>query len=225
MAIQQNIKNGFNMYLGGIRSTWNDPNAWEASIRAFEAQDRRQPPPPGLILFAGSSSFTFWSTLEKDMAPLPVLNRGFGGARMQDVVRYAERIILPYRPRAVVLFVGTNDIAWPRPATARQVLDGYLGIVQRIRSKLQEIPIYYVGITPVPSRWKYWPIVQEANRLIREQSQSDPTLRFIDLTDRLLGADGKPDRSLVRFDGIHPNKKGYARWTAVIKPVLTADLF
>jgi lysophospholipase L1-like esterase len=66
--------------------------------------------------------------------------------------------------------------------------------------------------------------VQEANRLIREHAQSDPGLRFIDLTDRLLGPDGKPDRSLYRFDGIHPNAKGYVRWTAVIKPVLTADL-
>ena len=224
MSFLQKIKDGFDMYVGGLRSTWNDPNAWEASIRAFEAQDRRQPPASGLILFAGSSSFTFWSTLEKDMAPLPVLNRGFGGARVQDVVHYAERIILPYRPRAVVLFVGTNDIAWPRPSTARQVFEGYLEIVQRIRSKLPGIPIYYVGITPVPSRWKYWPIVQEANRLIRAHIQSDPSLRFIDLTDSLLGPDGKPNRSLYRFDGTHPNKKGYVQWTAVIKPVLTADL-
>ena len=224
MSFLQKIKNGFDMYLGGIRSTWNDPNAWEASIRAFETQDRRQPPASGLILFAGSSSFTFWSTLEKDMAPLPVLNRGFGGARVQDVVHYAGRVILPYRPSAVVLFVGTNDIAWPRPSTAQQVYAGYLEIVRCIRSRLPEIPIYYVGITPVPSRWKYWPTVQEANRLIREHTQSDPALRFIDLTDSLLGPDGKPDRSLYRFDGIHPNAKGYVRWTAAIKPVLTADL-
>jgi lysophospholipase L1-like esterase len=225
MANPQNIKNSFNMFLGGIRSSWNDPNAWEASIRAFEEQDRRQPPSPGLILFAGSSSFTFWSTLEKDMAPLPVLNRGFGGARMQDVVHYAERIIFPYRPRAVVLFAGTNDISGPKPASAQQVFDCYLVFVQRVRSKLPEVPIYFVAITPTPSRWKYWPIVQEANRLIREHTQSDPSLRFIDLSDHLLGTDGKPDRSLFRFDHLHPNAKGYVKWTAVIKPVLTADLF
>lgn len=229
MSIRQKIKeqflDGFNLFSGMIKSLWNDPNAWEASIRRFEAQDRRQSPPPGVIVFTGSSSFTLWSTMERDMAPMPVLNRGFGGARMQDVVRYATRNVLPYHPRAVVLFAGTNDIAWPKPATAQQVYDGYLAFVQCVHSTLPEIPIYYVGITPTLSRWKYWPIVQEANRLIREHTQSDSRLRFIDLTDHLLGPDGKPDRSLYRLDQLHPNKKGYVKWTAVIKPILEADLF
>jgi lysophospholipase L1-like esterase len=215
----------FNMFSGMIRSIWNNPNAWEASIRSFEAQDRRQSPPADVIVFTGSSSFTLWSTMEQDLAPLPVLNRGFGGARMPDVLRYARRIVLPYRPRAVVLFAGTNDIAPPKPATAQQVYEGYLEFIQLVRSKFPEIPIYFVAITPSLLRWELWPVVQEANGLILQHTQSDPCLRFIDLTDHLLGTDGKPDRSLYRFDKLHPNQKGYAKWTAVIKPVLTADLF
>ena len=229
MNIWQKNKKQFtvwlNMFSGIIRSIRNDPNAWEASIRSFEAQDRRQSPPADVIVFTGSSSFTLWSTMELDLAPLPVLNRGFGGARMSDVLRYAWRIVLPYRPRAVVLFAGTNDIAPPKPATAQQVYKGYLEFVQLVRSKFPEIPIYFVAITPSLLRWELWPIVQEANRLILQHTQSDPRLRFIDLTDHLLGPDGKPDRSLYRFDKLHPNQKGYAKWTAAIKPVLTADLF
>ena len=222
---QKQFTDGFNMFSGMIRSFRNDPNAWEASIRSFEAQDRRQLPPPDVIVFTGSSSFTLWSTMEHDLAPLPILNRGFGGARMLDVAYYAERIVLPYCPRAVVLFAGTNDIAPPKPATAQQVYEGYLEFVRCVHSKLSEIPIYYVAITPSPSRWEYWPIVQEANRLILQHTQSDPHLHFIDLTDHLLGSDGKPDRSLYRFDRLHPNQKGYAKCTAVIKPVLITDLF
>lgn len=215
----------FNMFLGMTRSFWNDPNAWETSIQTFEAQDRRRLPQPGVIVFTGSSSFTLWSSMEHDLAPLPVLNRGFGGARMQDVVHYAERVVLPYHPRAVVLFAGTNDIAWPNPASAQQVYDGYLAFVRAIHSRLPETPIYFVGITPTPSRWRYWPIVQEANGLICTHTQSDSRLHYIDLTVQLLGPDGKPDRSLYRFDGLHPNQKGYVKWTAVIKPILQADLF
>ena len=229
MNIWQKNKKQFtvwlNMFSGIIRSIRNDPNAWEASIRSFEAQDRRQSPPADVIVFTGSSSFTLWSTMEQDLAPLPVLNRGFGGARMPDVLRYAGRIVLPYRPRAMVLFAGTNDIAPPKPATAQQVYEGYLEFIQLVRSKFPELPIYFVAITPSILRWELWPIVQEANRLILQHAQSDPRLRFIDLTDHLLGLDGKPDRSLYRFDKLHPNQKGYAKWTAVIKPVLTADLF
>ncbi len=212
------------MASGMLRSSFGDPKAWEASIRLFERRDRLHPPRPGGIVFTGSSSITFWDTLERDMAPLPVLNRGFGGARMADVVRYAGRTVLPYRPKAVVLFAGTNDIAWPNPASAQQILDGYRAFVACIQEALPEAPIYYVSITPAPSRWRYWPIVQEANRLIREHTRTDPLLSFIDLTDAILGPDGRPQRSLFRSDRLHPNAKGYQRWTAVIQPVLMADL-
>ncbi|MGE5776321.1 MAG: GDSL-type esterase/lipase family protein [Chloroflexota bacterium] len=223
--IQKKLRDNFNIFSGMIRSMRNDPDAWEASIRTFEAEDRRQPPEPGRIVFTGSSSFTLWSAMERDLAPLPVLNRGFGGARMRDVIRYAERLVLPYQPRAVVLFAGTNDIAEPKPATPQEVYEGYLAFVQRIRSRLPETPIYFVAITPTPLRWQYWHIVQEANRLIKEYTQAHPWLRFIDLTDQLLGPDGKPNRSLYRMDRLHPNRNGYQKWTAVIKPILMTDLF
>ncbi len=222
---KKQFRDNFNLLSGMLRSARNDPDAWEASIQTFEEQDQRQPPEPGMIVFTGSSSFTLWSTMERDLAPLPVLNRGFGGARIQDVVHYAKHVVLPYEPRAVVLFAGTNDIAPPKPASAQQVCEGYLTFVQLVHSWLPQIPIYFVAITPTPSRWEYWPIAQEANRLIEERTCSDPRLRFIDLTDQLLGPDGKPDRSLYRLDRLHPNQKGYRKWTAVIKPRLLEDLF
>jgi lysophospholipase L1-like esterase len=218
------VSDNFNMFLGMTRSFWNDPDAWETSIRSFEAQDKRHPPAEGMILFVGSSSFTFWSTLERDMAPLCVLNRGFGGARMQDVVHYVDRVVLPYRPRAVILFAGTNDISWPKPATAQKVHEGYLAFVQCVHSSLPEVPIYFVAITPVPARWRYWPIVQEANCMIREHTCLDPRLHYIDLSKHLLGPDGKPDRRLYRSDGIHPNIRGYVEWTTVIKPILESEM-
>lgn len=223
--ISQSISAPFEMFVSGIKAARGDPDAWEPSIRRFEAQDRLKMPPVNGIVFTGSSSFTFWSTLAQDMAPLPVLNRGFGGAKIGDVVRYVDRIVLPYQPRAVVLFAGTNDVAEPQPATAQQVFDGYLAFVERVHAALPATDIYYIPITPTPLRWKLWPIANEANRLIEEHTRSDPRLRFIDLTDHLLRPDGKPDSSLYKFDRLHPNKRGYARWTAVIKPVLQADLF
>jgi lysophospholipase L1-like esterase len=210
------------MIPSGFRAARGDPDAWEPSIRRFEAQDRLRPPEPGAIVFTGSSSFTLWSTLAQDMAPLFVLNRGFGGARIADVVHYVDRIVLPYRPRAVVLFAGTNDIAGPRPATAHRVYEGYLQFVSRVHAAFREIPIYYVGITPSRSRWKLWPIAREANDLIQAHTRTDPRLHFIDLTSVLLGLDGKPDRSLYRIDRLHPNRRGYLRWTQVIKPILVA---
>jgi len=221
---KQWLTEGFGILSAIIKSQSGDPLAWESTIRKFEAHDQIQPPPANVIVFTGSSSITFWSTLERDMAPLPVVNRGFGGSHMHDVVYYAPRLVVAYRPRAVVLFAGTNDLAGLKPKTAAEVFDGYRAFVDVVHAALPAAPIYYISITPTPSRWKYWPIVQETNRLIGAYTKSQPLLHFIDLTAAILRSDGKPDRSLFRIDRLHPNKKGYAVWTSTIKPILLADL-
>ena len=207
-----------------ISSSVSDaPDAWEWSIARFEADDRQHPPPEGAIVFTGSSSITFWDTLEQDMDPLPILNRGFGGSKIQQVVYYVDRIVIPYHPRAVVLFAGTNDIAGPKPKTAQEVLAGFQAFVQAVHTSLPGTPIYYIAITPTPSRWKLWPIAQEANRLIQAFVEINPCLHYIDLTEQLLTPDSLPDRHLYRMDQLHPNIMGYKKWVEAIKPVLLKD--
>ena len=177
------------------------PSPWEHSIRAFEARDRRRAPGQGAIVFVGSSSFTLWSSLEGDMAPLPAVNRGFGGALIDDVVRYADRIVVPYQPAAVVLFAGTNDIAGARPASAGYVAERFDAFVAKVRLAVPEALIFYVAITPSRARWRLWPVAMEANRLIEARVRADAGLRFIDLGWFLLGRDGTPDPELYRRDG------------------------
>lgn len=222
MNLGQRLRETLNLFVGVARSQAGDPNAWDAAIAAFEARDQSTPPPAGAVVFTGSSSITFWSTLERDMAPLTVINRGFGGSKIGEVAHYAGRIVAPYHPWAVVLFAGTNDIAPPRPATAQAVFEGYGRFIEQVRAALPETHIYYVGITPTLARWALWPTARAANQLIQAHTATDPRLHYIDLTDQFLGSDGRPDRRLFRFDGLHPNARGYMRWTAVIKPILEA---
>ena len=192
------------------------PNPWEHSIRAFEARDRRCAPGQGAIVFGGSSSFTLWSSLEADLAPLPVLNRGFGGAMIDDVVRYADRIVVPYHPAAVVLFAGTNDIAGARPASADYVAERFDAFVAKVRLAVPEALTFYVAITPSRARWRLWPVAMEANRLIEARVRADAKLRFIDLGPFLVGGDGTPDPEFYRRDGLHPSKTGYRIWAREI---------
>jgi zinc D-Ala-D-Ala dipeptidase len=199
-----------------------DPDFWESTIADFEAQDRRAPPPAGAVVFTGSSSITWWTTLEQDMAPMPVINRGFGGSKIGDVARYAGRTVVPHRPGAVVLFAGTNDIAEPNPATAEAVFSGYRAFLDNVLTPLPETHIYYVGITPTPARWPLWPVAEAANRLIRAHAAGDPRLHYINMTEQFLGPDGQANHRLYQPDGVHPNALGYQRWTATIKPILAA---
>ena len=83
---------------------------WEKEIAAFEAADQKQPPPKGGIVFVGSSSIRLWD-VKKSFPGLPVINRGFGGSQIEDSTHFAERIVFPYEPCAVVFYAGDNDIA------------------------------------------------------------------------------------------------------------------
>src|SRR5688572_9613094 len=83
---------------------------WEKDIAAFEAADRISPPLKGGIVFVGSSTIRLWD-VKTYFPDLTIINRGFGGSALADAVRYADRIVLPFEPRLVVVYAGDNDIA------------------------------------------------------------------------------------------------------------------
>jgi len=200
-----------------------DPTFFEDAIAAFEAEDLVSPPPEQVVLFTGSSSVRFWSSLSEDMAPIPVLNRGFGGSHMSHVVHFAERIIHPYRPVAVVVYAGGNDLGGRSGKTAETVLADFEELVRRIHGELPETKIYYLTIKPSRLRWDRWPEMQRANQSVAAFAASDPRVGVIDTGPATLGPDGTPRRDIFRFDGLHLNAKGYAAWTEIVRPTLLAD--
>ena len=193
---------------------------WRFQISAYETADRANPPKAGVIVFTGSSSVRFWDTLADDMKPLDVINRGFGGSQIAQVNEYASRIIIPYRPRAVVLYAGDNDLSWPWSKTPEQVSGDFKKFVEIIHANLSETWIYYVSIKPSISRWGNWEKFQETNELIKADILTQPRAQFIDVDAAMLDSQGKPRAELFRRDGLHMNAKGYAVWTSIIRPVL-----
>ncbi len=196
-----------------------DPIIWLPEIRAFEAEDRKNGLQKDAVVFVGSSSIRFWASLADDMAPIPVIRRGFGGARLGDVTFYVDRIVAPYEPAAVVLFAGTNDIVPGRSKSPEDMLARYQAFVEKVWSLLPGTPIFYIAITPSPNRWSVWPIAREANQLIREFSEQHSNLYVIDTSSVLLGDNGEPRQELYR-DGLHLSAAGYQAWTALIRPRL-----
>ena len=188
-------------------------------IEHFEEADRRNPPPKDAILFVGSSTFTMWTTLAEDFKPLPVINRGFGGSTYDDLLRYMDRIVIPYRPRVIVLYEGNNDLA-REGTTAEDVFGNLKTFEARTRAALPLATILCLSIKPSPSRFHLWPEVQRANRLIREHIAHRDKVKYIDITRLMLGADGRPLGDLFLEDRLHMNRQGYLRWI----PVLRAEL-
>ncbi len=201
----------------------NDPVLWRLAIEKFLRQDKRNPPTANAILFTGSSSIRFWDSLERDMAPFPVINRGFGGSMIHQGLHYVDEIVLPYQPAAIFLYAGENDIAgllFTRRHSADEVCENFQMFYQHIHQEQPDTPIYYISIKPAKRRQQYWPEMQRANRLIRAFCDSDRRLRYIDIVPAMLDSAGHVRSELFKFDGIHLNEQGYAIWTRVIRPYL-----
>jgi len=201
---------------------WSMGNAgfWESSIRKFEAEDRVHPPKVGAILFVGSSSIRFWNTLARDMEPLDVVNRGFGGSQLAHVNQFADRIVLPYRPRAIVLYAGENDLSWPWSNSPQTVLNDFKRFVAIVHTDLPETWIYYISMKPCPARWSNWTTVHQTNRMIAEFVSGQERVQFIDVTPPMLDAHGKVRGDLFRWGGLHLNARGYALWTSIIRFII-----
>src|SRR5262249_51308029 len=147
-------------------------------IRAFEAQDRKQAPEPGGVLFLGSSSIRLWETA-RDFPDTQIINRGFGGSQIADSVHYADRVAIPYKPRLIMFYAGDNDIAAGK--SADEVLADFKKFVVKIRASLPETRIAFIAIKPSPMRWKHFDTQCRANELVREFIKSDRRLSYIDV--------------------------------------------
>lgn len=193
-------------------------NRYESTIEGYEQRDAARPPKKGGIAIGGSSSVYFWQTMGEDLAPLPVLNYGFGGSTLPEVLHYADRSLLKYKPKAIVLYC-ENDLFGGKAKTPAQVRDAYVQLVQHLRRRLPKVSLYFVSLKPSPNRWARWSEAMEVNRLIQDFINTDKRHHYIDITTVML-QDGRPDPVLFTTDSLHMNAEGYRRWTGVIKPIL-----
>jgi lysophospholipase L1-like esterase len=194
------------------------PEFWARDIAALTANDTTQPPPAGGVVFVGSSSIRLWETLATDFPGITTINRGFGGSELADSVFYADRIVLPYRPRLVVLFAGTNDLK--NGKTPETVLADFQAFRTKLHGALPGTRLLYLSITLAPSRAHLHDQMRTANRLIAADIATDPRCTFVDINTPMLGPDGKIPHSLFVDDLLHLNREGYAIWTKVLGPHL-----
>jgi lysophospholipase L1-like esterase len=194
-----------------------DPNRWEPNMKTFEAQEAKTPSPQGEIVFVGASSIVRWN-LPEYFPDLKTVNRGFGGSDMADAARYSPRIVVPLKPRVVVLYPGENDIA--RGVTAETVGAGFKQFVAAIHDPLPKTRIIVIGLKPTPVRWQFIDEMRKANVLIKSHCASVPTCIYINVEPEMLGSDAKPRPELYVPDGEHMTPEGYKIWTRLVRPHL-----
>lgn len=189
-------------------------------IKAFRKADSTSMPPQNAILLVGSSSFTKWKDVQDYFPAHTMLNRGFGGSSLTDVIYFANDVILKYKPKQILIYCGENDIAGSSSVTADTVLERFKTLYAIIRSKFKRVPIAFISMKPSPSREKYLETMQKGNALIKSFMEQQKRAAYIDVYSSMLDANGKILTNIFIADKLHMNAEGYKIWQGVIAPYL-----
>lgn len=210
------------MICSGVRAAdKKEPPAstrFEPQILAYEARDKASPPPQQAILLTGASNIVRWKSFAEDLPGYEVINRGFGGSHIADVLYYADRVIVPYHPKLVIVQAGGNDLNSGK--TPAEVLTDVKALVAKVRQSLPETRIAFISISPSIARWKQRETQAEFNRLLGEYLAQGENLDFIDVNEMFLGPDGMPRAEMFVADGQHLSDEGFKARAKLIIPHL-----
>jgi len=195
------------------------PERFAPEIAHFAEIDAATPPPSCAYLFVGSSSIRFWKSLSEDMAPFPTINRGFGGAHVSDVDYYFDKVVSPYKARAIFFYAGDNDL-WAGK-TPDQVVADFRKFMTLKTEKFGRTPVYFIAVKPSKQRFAQIALQDQVNQAVRTLGASRKDLRYVDIVPAMLEA-GTPKEIFVA-DGLHMTPEGYALWTSVVRPVVEMD--
>lgn len=200
--------------------TQNNGGPFWPEIQQFIRMDSLKTPPENANLFVGSSSFRMWKGLQDSFPDYEVINRGFGGSALPDIIRYSNQTILKYNPAQVIVYCGDNDLASSDTVSAEIVYERFLILFSIIRKKYPDVAIAFVSMKPSPSRWRLKNKYIEGNQLIKDFLVTRENANYIDVWSPMLDASGNPDKDLFLSDNLHMNAKGYALWKDIIEPYL-----
>lgn len=176
------------------------------------------------VLFFGSSSIRLWRTLGEDMAPLRVVNRGYGGAMLRDIHYNYHTVLDDYKPRAFVFYCDNDLGGFGRDLYPTELFDLYRLLVERLKKDYPKCPIYILSIKFNDSRVAKREEHRLFNAIMADYAAHTEGVTFVDVNTPLLKPDGSVDNGYFEDDLLHVNREGYKIWTSVLKPLLMQEL-
>jgi lysophospholipase L1-like esterase len=193
---------------------------FQKEILEFKKQDSLAFPPSNAILFVGSSSFTKWKDVSAYFPNHVIINRGFGGSTLLDVIHYKKDVISPYNPKQIVIYCGENDIASDPSISGKIVLKRFKELYKEIRKEYPKVSVVFISMKPCPIRWEMRERLMDGNLRIKKFIESQDNSLYVSVWEKMLDADKKPIASIFIKDQLHMNAEGYSIWQKIIEPVL-----
>ncbi|GEM_PF-91390 len=179
-------------------------------IRFDNNQDR--------IVFTGSSSIRFWLDVQERYPTHQVIQTGFGGSEMSDLLHYLEETVLRFKPAQVFIYEGDNDVNSKRPTAT--IMENTRKVVGKIHQKFPDCEIVLISAKPSIARWSLKPQYDAINAEFKKYAEAEAKISYANVWDIMLDEKGEVLKDIFIQDGLHMNKKGYDLWDKIIQPMV-----
>jgi lysophospholipase L1-like esterase len=192
-----------------------DPRRFQKEIDTIEQKNHKKINSHDLIVFTGSSSIRRWQNIQDYFPGKNIINTGFGGSQMSDLLYYSDSVIIKYKPVQVFIYEGDNDIAAGKKAG--DVIWAAMELFGKMIKKIPDIQIVIISVKPSVLRWNLKDEYLKLNIQYELLSLSNKNIKFVDVWTPLLNKEGSPKKEIFISDSLHINKLGYDIWAREIK--------
>ncbi len=200
--------------------TQTDKPPFFEEVEAFKQSDSIGMPPKDAVLFVGSSSIRLWPNISYYFEGIPVIQRGVGGATVEDIMRYQSDIINPYKAKMIMVYVGENDFAKDSTLLPDTVANRAIALLKSIRKSNRNALIIYISMKPSPLRRHRMPLYAAANKKIASWTSGQQNFAYADVYNPMLDGKGYPLPEIFSADSLHMNGNGYKIWAKTFTPFI-----
>jgi lysophospholipase L1-like esterase len=194
-----------------FKKLWNERRSKWAKSKEADA---------GAVVFLGDSITQGWGDeIGGAFGKLKVANRGISGDTTRGVLIRLKEDVLAVKPAAVVLLIGTNDLA--EKVEPETIAGNVKLILAELKKHDAKMPIVLCQVMPssATKEGRTAEKIKQLNSLYAAAVKGDPQVTFIETYTLFANKEG--DAKKEEFpDLLHPNKEGYIKWAAAVRPIL-----
>jgi lysophospholipase L1-like esterase len=191
-----------------------DPRRFQVEIDSLKKIRIERESNTKTILFAGSSSFRMWGDIQSYFPGNKIINTGFGGSHMSDLLFYLDDVVIQYKPDLVFIYEGDNDVASGKKPS--EIMKDTKELVHRLNKSLPSVPLIFISPKPSLARWELRETYMKLNERFERYAARHEKVDFINVWPLMLNQEGTPVKELFIEDGLHMSKEGYDIWAREI---------
>lgn len=174
------------------------------------------------VVLAGSSLMNHWQSVFSAFGSTTVINNAVSKSYLSNWNKWYKKLITDYKPKAVVICLGSSDIGYGNQMTAEQAAASMQKIIEKIHKKSKKTKVFFCSAPMFPARQTGWEATNSYNSLMKTYCGKKKYVTYLDLCGAL-AVGGVPNSSLYHNENTYLTQAGYdAMKKVVVKKVRKA---